>query len=76
MVISSTTIFLNLAMKPNNTSCLFSLLGLSLATSPFILTILAARLLSEWMAELGKVSEELFRPDRLPILNFPDLERK
>ena len=62
-------------MKSNNTSGLFSLLGLSLATSPVILTILAAHLLSELMAELGKVSEELFRQDRLPILNFPDVER-
>ncbi|MGF1539032.1 MAG: hypothetical protein ACFCU5_01050 [Pleurocapsa sp.] len=63
-------------MKSNNTSGLFSLLGLSLATSPFILTILAAHLLSELMAELGKVSEELFRPDRLPVLNFSDFEEK
>ncbi len=63
-------------MKSNNTSCLFSLLGLSLATSPFILTILAAHILSELMAELGKVSEELFRPERLPILNFPELDRE
>jgi hypothetical protein len=62
-------------MKSNNTSELFSLLGLSLATSPFILTILATHLLAELMAEIGRVSEELFRPDRLPILNFPDLER-
>ncbi len=63
-------------MKSNNTSCLFSLLGLSLATSPFILTILAAHILSELMAELGKVSEEIFRPERLPILNFPELDRE
>jgi hypothetical protein len=62
-------------MKSNNNSELFSLLGLSLATSPFILSILAAHLLSELMAEIGRVSEELFRPDRLPLLNFPDLER-
>ena len=63
-------------MKSNNTSCLFSLLGLSLATSPFILTILVAHILSELMAELGQVSEELFRPERLPILNFPELDRE
>ncbi len=63
-------------MKSNKSSCLFSLLGLSVATSPFILTILAAHILSELMAELGKVSEELFRPERLPILNFPESERK
>ncbi len=63
-------------MKTNNTSCLFSLLGLSLATSPFILTILAAHIFLELMAELGQVSEELFRPNRLPILNFPDIKEE
>ena len=63
-------------MKSNNTSCLFSILGLSVATSPFILTILAAHILSELMAELGEVSEELFRPERLPILNLPESDRK
>jgi hypothetical protein len=62
-------------MKSNSSSELFSLLGLSLATSPFILTILAAHLLAKLMADIGGVSEELFRPDRLPVLNFPDLER-
>lgn len=58
-------------MKTNNTSGLFTYLGLSIATSPFILTIVTLHLLMEWMTELGETSEELFRPARLPLLNFP-----
>lgn len=57
-------------MKSNNTSCLLSSFGLSIATSPFILTILILYLISELMTELGQASEEIFRPNRLPILNF------
>lgn len=59
------------AMKLNNTSCLISFLGLSLATSPFIFSILTLYLLTELMTELGKASEEIFRSERLPLLNFP-----
>ena len=57
-------------MKPTNTSCLFSFLGLSLATPPFILSILTVHLLVELMTEFGKASEELFRSERLPLLDF------
>ena len=61
-------------MKTNNASCLFACFGLSIATSPFIIAILTLHMLTELMAELGKTSEELFRPDRLPLLdlNFKD----
>lgn len=51
-------------------------MGLSLATSPFIVALLAMYLLSEFMNELGKTSEEIFRAERLPILNFPDIENR
>lgn len=61
-------------MKPNNTSCLLSFLGLSVATSPFILGILTLYLLAEFMTDLGKASEEIFRSERLPILNFPHFD--
>ena len=61
-------------MKPNTPSYLLSFLGLSIATSPFIITILTLYLLSEFMIELGKASEEIFRSERLPILNFPNFE--
>ena len=63
-------------MKSNNNVCTRTIVGLSVATSPFIVTILTAHILAELMSELGKLSEELFRPERLPILNFPDLERE
>lgn len=63
-------------MKSTNTSCLFSLLGLSMATSPFIIFLLTVSLLTEITIELGKSAEELFRPERLPILNFPQSDRE
>jgi hypothetical protein len=63
-------------MKPNNPSYLLSFFGLSIATSPFIISILVFYLLSEFMTELGKASEEIFRSQRLPILNFSDFEQK
>ena len=61
-------------MKPNTPSYLLSFFGLSIATSPFIISILTLYLLGEFMTELGKASEEIFRSERLPILNFPDFE--
>lgn len=61
-------------MKSNNTSCFLSFMGLSIATSPFIVTLLAVYLLTEFMTELGKTSEEIFRAERLPILNFSNFE--
>ncbi|MGF1590084.1 MAG: hypothetical protein ACFCU7_12715 [Pleurocapsa sp.] len=61
-------------MKPNNPSYLVSFLGLSIATTPFIISILTLYLLTEFMTELGKVSEEIFRSERLPILNFSNLD--
>ncbi|WP_036480537.1 hypothetical protein [Myxosarcina sp. GI1] len=62
-------------MKPNNTSCIFSFLGLSLATSPFIFSLLIVKILADALNDLGKTSEELFRSERLPILNFPEMNR-
>ncbi|MGV2829509.1 hypothetical protein [Myxosarcina sp. GI1(2024)] len=62
-------------MKPNNTSCIFSFLGLSLATSPFIFSLLVLRILFDMLTDLGKTSEELFRSERLPILHFSELNR-
>jgi hypothetical protein len=62
-------------MKLSNPTDLKIFLGLSIATSPFILGILLLYLLSEFMTEFGKASEEIFRSERLPILNFPNFER-
>ena len=61
-------------MKSNHTSCLLSFLGLSVVTSPFIISILTLYYLTEWMTELGKASEEIFRSERLPLLNFPHFD--
>lgn len=49
-------------------------LWVSLATIPMLLGILAARSLAENLSELGRASEEIFRGERLPILNFPEPE--
>ena len=62
-------------MKSNHPTELMAFLGLSIATSPFIFSILFLYLLSEFMTEFGKASEEIFRSERLPVLNFPNFER-
>ena len=59
-------------MKSSNPATLVSSLGLSLVTSPFILSILALQIFTQTSIELGQASEELFRAARLPILYFPD----
>jgi hypothetical protein len=61
-------------MNPSNSKDFKIFLGLSIATSPFIFSILLLYLLSEFMTEFGKASEEIFRSERLPILNFPNFE--
>lgn len=61
-------------MNPSNPTDFKIFLGLSIATSPFILSILLLYLLSEFMTEFGKASEEIFRSERLPLLNFPNFE--
>ena len=43
---------------------------LSLATAPFLISILAAQSLGKTVIELGEATEELFRGERLPILHF------
>ncbi|MGP0129393.1 MAG: hypothetical protein ACTMUB_09085 [cyanobacterium endosymbiont of Rhopalodia musculus] len=45
---------------------------LSLATAPFLGSLLIVHQISQRLGELGEASEEVFRGDRLPILNFPD----
>lgn len=62
-------------MKPNSPD-LLSFLGLSIATSPFIMSILTLYFLAEFMTEFGKASEEIFRSERLPILNLSNFNDK
>lgn len=59
-------------MKTNQTSSLVSLLALSLATSPFIMSLLVLHILGEWLESIGKSSEEIFRAEQLPLLHFGD----
>lgn len=44
---------------------------LSLATAPFLVALLAAEKVAELLQATGQASEEVFRGDRLPVLNFP-----
>ena len=61
--------------KYNNQTALFSILGLSLATSPFILTILIVNFLGQLLKNCGEFSEEIFRAEQLPLLNITELEK-
>ena len=44
---------------------------LSLATGPVLLGLLGNKAINELLSEIGLYSEEIFRGDRLPMLNFP-----
>lgn len=45
-------------------------IALSLLTIPFLGGLTVARSMSENLISLGEASEEIFRGDRLPILNL------
>ncbi|MGK7946525.1 MAG: hypothetical protein AB4058_18850 [Microcystaceae cyanobacterium] len=47
---------------------------LSLVTPPFLLGITVIDSLTQGLKELGSMSEEIFRGERLPLLNFPEVE--
>ncbi|MGB3237395.1 MAG: hypothetical protein WBB29_03805 [Geitlerinemataceae cyanobacterium] len=49
-------------------------LFLSLATTPVLLGLWGARILNDCLQDLSDVSEEIWRGDRLPVLNFPTSE--
>ena len=51
-------------------------LWLSLVTSPFLLSLIVFQSILEGLMELGQASEELFRGDRLPILNIPEEDQQ
>jgi hypothetical protein len=44
---------------------------LSLATAPLLASLVGGRAALKLMQDLGLASEEVFRGDRLPILNHP-----
>ncbi len=60
----------------NNKAIILSWLGLSLATGPFILSILILKLLSDTLTSFGKMSEEIFRAEQLPLLYLTNFENK
>lgn len=45
---------------------------LQVGTVSILLLVLASKTAAESIQALGEASEELFRGDRLPILNFPE----
>ncbi|HEY9805100.1 MAG TPA: hypothetical protein V6D04_00910 [Candidatus Obscuribacterales bacterium] len=47
---------------------------LSLATLPVLAALIGGKALAEWVQELGEMSEEVFRGDRLPTIDFPSPE--
>ncbi len=62
------------ALKTPNQPLISSKILLSLATSPFLLSAIAAQSLVQTLIEVGQASEEVFRGDRLPVLPVPDSE--
>lgn len=46
-------------------------IGLSIATLPVLIGLMMIKTLGQEWSEWGKESEEVFRGDRLPLLNFP-----
>ena len=60
-------------MKKNQPiSSLLTIMGLSLVLSPFLVTILILKTWEEYLLEIGKFSEEIFRSEQLPLLSFSD----
>jgi hypothetical protein len=44
----------------------------SVATVPMVLGLVGTRVLFQVTQQLGQLSEEMFRGDRLPLLKFPN----
>ena len=63
-------------MTYNNKTIIFSSLGLSLATGPFIVSILLSQLFGHILSSFGKISEEIFRAEQLPLLYLVNFENK
>lgn len=49
-------------------------ISLSFLTTPFLLGLVMVESVLDGLEELGQTTEELFRAERLPILNFPNSE--
>ncbi|MBE9225274.1 hypothetical protein IQ264_07490 [Phormidium sp. LEGE 05292] len=46
----------------------------SLATGPLLLGVLCGKASLKFLQAVGEASEEVFRGDRLPVLQFPKVE--
>lgn len=44
---------------------------IGLATGPVLVALVGSKVLAGAVCELGQMSEEFFRGDRLPLLKFP-----
>lgn len=57
----------NFSSLPLNQSCFLQIGAISM-----LMLLMAQKATREALLNLGEASEELFRGDRLPLLNFPD----
>jgi len=46
-------------------------IALSLATVPVLVALVGGNMIAQTLQELGAMSEEIFRGERLPRLSFP-----
>ncbi len=60
--------------KSSSEILLLNQLSLSLLTPPFLLSVMTLNSLSRGLQELGEMSEEIFRGDRLPLLPLSEIE--
>jgi hypothetical protein len=60
--------------ESNKEDSLVHQISLSLLTTPVLFGLITLDVLTETVQELGEVSEEIFRGDRLPILNVSEEE--
>lgn len=58
--------------KNNWSSPVSSSILVSLASGPLVAGLVGQNLVNQWLPKIGQVSEEIFRGDRLPLLEFPD----
>ncbi|MBW4471335.1 MAG: hypothetical protein KME45_13150 [Stenomitos rutilans HA7619-LM2] len=59
-------------IESNATSLVSPEILLSLATAPVLVALVGSHVVAKAVQELGLFSEEIFRGDRLPVLNFPN----
>jgi hypothetical protein len=59
-------------MNKPKTSCISLPVELSVVTLPFLLLLSTIKSLEKNTEDIGKMSEEIFRGERLPLLSFPE----